>query len=210
MLTGEEILLRAGDVFYFPTGMCYHSYWYGDETDEQCRVEWDSVGFTHFPDDASRHYAPQLLHPDEEGMVLLERLMAQPLDALTGSGWLYLFLGHMRPDMVESRADAKQQQLARIRYYISQDPSCTVPELAERCGMSQSSLYALFRTHSDISISELKNQVRVEQAAELLVTTDLSIEEMTVIADSSMLSVTVIFTISPRASSVGFGSVKTL
>ncbi len=177
-LSGEELLLQRGDVFYFPTGMRYHSYWRGDSEGADCRVEWDSVGFVYFPDDAGRHYAPQILRPDGEGMALLERLMAQPFVTMTSSGWLYLFLGRVLPDMVETRTDAGQRVIERVRRYMEGQPSCSVDELARHCGMSQSSLYALFRERSSESISEMRNRVRVEQAIDLLGTTDLSIEEI--------------------------------
>ena len=178
LLSGEELHLAAGDVFYFPMGMRYHSYWYGDGEGENCCVEWDTVGFTFLPDFSGRHFAPQILKPDKDGMALLEHLFVSPFDTVSGSGYLYLFLGQMLPGMAELKPDAKQQQLARVRYYISRDPGCSVAELAKLCGMSQSSLYALFRSVGDMSISELKNQIRVEQAIELLVTTDLSVEEI--------------------------------
>lgn len=178
LLSGEELHLAAGDVFYFPMGMCYHSYWYGDGEGEECRVEWDTVGFTYLPDVLGRHYAPQILKPDEDGMALLEQLFVSPFDTVSGSGYLYLFLGQLLPNMIELKPNVKQQQIARVRYYISQNPNYSVAELAKRCGMSQSSLYALFRSAGDMSISELKNQIRIERAIELLITTDLSVEEI--------------------------------
>lgn len=177
-LAGEELLLRAGDVFYLPMGLCYHSYWYGDEADGERRVEWDSVGFTYFPDFSGRHFAPQLLHPDEAGMASLERVFELPFDTVSGSGWLYLFLGRMLPDMIELQLDPKQRALARARQYIAYHPNGSVEDIAGYCGVSQSSLYSLFREHSRQTIRELKNQVRIEQAIELLATTDLSVEEI--------------------------------
>jgi AraC-like DNA-binding protein len=158
--------------------MRYHSYWYGDEADREHRVEWDSVGFTYLPNEADEHYAPQILTLDETGSERLEQLMAQPLDALMMSGWLYLLLGHVLPSMKVARYDAAEHMLARARAYMVQHLDCTVAELSAALGMSQSSLYSLFRKHSGVSIREMRNQLRIERAVELLTLTDLSVEEI--------------------------------
>lgn len=178
LLSGEELHLSAGDVFYFPMGMRYHSYWYGDETDGEHRVEWDSVGFTLFPDETGRRYAPQILTVDETARAWVEQLMTQPLDPLTRSGYLYLLLGRLLPHMVEAQTDGDRRAIALARQYMTQQPGCTVAALAVACGMSQSSLYSLFRKHSSVSIREMRNQIRIEQAIGLLTTTDLSVEEI--------------------------------
>lgn len=177
-LAGERLHLRAGDVFYLPMGLCYHSYWYGDDKDVERRVEWDTLGFTYFPDFSGRHYAPQLLHTDAECMTILEHLFDMPFDTVSGSGWLYLLLGRVLPDMIEIKPNAKQDMIARAKQYMLDHPSDSVEQLAMHCGMSPSSLYSLFRDHSDVSIREFKVQVRIDRAIELLTTTDLSVEEI--------------------------------
>ena len=47
-LSGEELHLRAGDIFYLPKGLQYHSYWTIDETGDRS-VSWESYGFTYYP-----------------------------------------------------------------------------------------------------------------------------------------------------------------
>lgn len=178
LVSGEELHLSAGDVFYFPMGMRYHSYWYGDETDSEHRVEWDSVGFTIFPDEMGRCYAPQILTVDKATRAWLNSLMAPLTDPLTRSGYLYLVLGSLLPHMVETQTDGNQRMIALARKYMTQHPGCTVASLAAACGMSESSLYSLFRKHSSVSIREMRNQIRIEQAVGLLTTTDLSVEEI--------------------------------
>lgn len=177
-LSGEELRLRAGDAFYLPMGLCYHSYWYGDEADAERCVEWDTVAFTYFPEPSGRRYAPQLFCLDLESASMLEHLWEKPFDTMTASGWLYLFLGRMLPNMIEIQPNPKLRVLETARRYITDYPNCNVEQLAQHCGVSPSGLYALFHEQSTMTIRELKNRARIEQASELLATTEFSVEEI--------------------------------
>jgi AraC-like DNA-binding protein len=174
---GREMSLDPGDVFYLPIGLSYHSYWYGDEQNDN-HVEWDTVAFTHLSELTGRRYAMQVIHTDEAGLSLLEQLLGTPFEPVRTSGLLYLFLAHALPTMQPDVGDVQGARLEHIKTYMAQHLDESVEEVARHCNVSPSALYQLFREKAGMSTTEWKHQVRVERALMLLRSTDLSVEQI--------------------------------
>ena len=64
-VSGEELHLSAGDIFYLPAGLQYHSYWKTDKTGDRS-VSWESYGFTHLPIPSETRYAMQKIYPSAD------------------------------------------------------------------------------------------------------------------------------------------------
>ena len=96
-LSGEDFWVSAGDVFYLPKGLRYHSYWFPDE--EQGCVEWESYGFALFPSTAEGGYAAQTLAADDLARSYLDTLLGELTVSPGTVGTLYLFLDRLLPHM---------------------------------------------------------------------------------------------------------------
>ena len=177
-LSGEEITLVPGDIFYLPLGLTYHSYWTPDK-ENQLPVSWESYGFEHLPMGEVAHYPPQILTPSSEALALLERLSKNKAISPTSVGLLYLFLGEMLPQMKQSTPNAGEALLAKASAYIAANPDFHVSDLARRLGMSESSLFRFFRETAHTTPIRLKQQFLADRAIQLLSNTDRSIEEIT-------------------------------
>ena len=175
-LSGEDFTLSAGDVFYLPKGLRYESFWFPDE--ESGIVEWESYGFEVFPNPNQLRFCAQRLFPSDEALSCLDRLAE--INAVTAEtvGKLYLFLGDTLPTMEQTDADPRRILFEKIRAYVEEHSDLRVPLLAKHCRMSESGLYAFTRDYAGLSPVELKNQILSQKAAELLRSTDLSIEEI--------------------------------
>jgi AraC-like DNA-binding protein len=176
-LTGEEMAVHAGDVFYLPRGLQYHSYWESDAETAQ-PAEWDSYGFSLFPCPTEAHYKMQILTCDAEALAELDRIKQDPTVSPSTIGRLFLFLGQLLPTMIEENPDPRAQLLAKARQYMRENPDFRVGALARACGISESGLYAFFRDYAGTTPIAMKNQMKVEVALDLLASTDLSIEEI--------------------------------
>lgn len=175
-LTGEVLSVRQGDIFYLPQGLQYHSYWTPDP--HLCVTEWESYGFTVFPNPNETRYKMQVLPCDEETVSYLQRVKDDHTVSPSSIGWLYLFLGNVLPHMIEENPDPRAQLLTQARQYILQYPDFRVGDLARACGISESGLYAFFRDYAHTTPIAMKNQMKVERAIGLLSSTDLSVEEI--------------------------------
>lgn len=177
MSSGEAMSFECGDIFYLPIGLRYHSYWIPDELQNPL-VEWESYSFPFFPTLSEAQYEIQALHPDQEAIGYLDRLYNDRSVSPASVGWLYLFLSKVLPSMKEKDSDPKAHLLLEAKQYMEQHPSFCVKELAQHCRISESGLYALFRTHAGMTPIEMKKQIKAEKAIQLLTSTDLSVEEI--------------------------------
>ncbi|MBQ9761383.1 MAG: helix-turn-helix transcriptional regulator [Clostridia bacterium] len=169
----EVLELHAGDVFYLPRGLRYHSYWYGDP-----EVSWESYAFTDFPRDPRKSYRMQVLHPDAEAILHLNALSPNTALSCSSIGHLFLLLDQLLPTMEEDHADSKQIIFERVTDYISSHLDFKVSELARHCGMSESGLYAFLQKNANTTPIDIKNRIKTERAVELLQSTDLFVEEI--------------------------------
>lgn len=175
-LCGEELQISAGDVFYLPRGLRYHSYWYGDPAADG-RVEWESHRFDHLP---TRENPPalQTVAASADIHELLDRLAAEGDVTARSVGLLYLALGELMPLMKRQTLSTGEAFAANVRAYIEANPNFRVSELARHCGMSESGLYAFFKRCLGTTPLGLRNRIKVERATVLLEETDLSVEEI--------------------------------
>lgn len=174
-ISGEELHLRAGDIFYLPMGLRYHSYWTIDEREDRS-VSWESYGFTHFPIPNETRYTMQKISPSMEAIQWLNRLAQDQTVSPASVGYLYLFLSEVLPHLHVSRLNQKATMLQTAFDYIQQHENFAVSELARACGISESGLYALFRDYANTTPIEIKHRLKTEQAIALLSTTDLAVE----------------------------------
>ena len=175
--SGEELLLEAGDIFYLPQGLRYHSYWTPDDAEDPT-VEWESYSFDVFPCKSGRTYAMQKVLPTPTAVEYWNRI--DPLRGVNTSsiGLLYAFLGEVFPTMVRTESDPQKELFSKAKNYIHQHPQFKVPELARHCGISESGLYAFFRSYANTTPIEVKNSVQVQKSIALLGSTDLPIEDI--------------------------------
>ena len=174
-LDGETISLRAGDVFYLPLGLQYHSYWTPDS--ESGSVSWESYGFSFLPEAESNRYKMQVLVPTAECELLLDRLAMRNEVSSESIGLLYRILGLVLPAM-ECAERRQELLLQRARAYLKDHPDCKMTEVAKDCCISESGLYALFRDCAGSTPVKERNRMRIEAAVELLRCTDLSVEQI--------------------------------
>jgi len=170
--SGEEMRIGVGDVFYLPLGLRYHSYW----TPDSEGVEWESYAFLCFPDKSGKQYAMQKADASNLLHAHLDALAADMRVSPTSVSHLYAALGELLPRMRECDPDPHRDLYSKARAYIHTHPDFRVPELARHCGMSESGLYAFFRSHANTTPIAEKNRILAGRAITLLGTTDLPVE----------------------------------
>lgn len=169
---GYDLSFYPGDVYYIPKGMRYHSYWNNNGEN----VIWDSFSFDWLPEEDS--YPPQLLHLTAEEDMAFQKLTetVKKTDSAT-VGSFYLLLGSLVKKMTVLERNEPSELFKIASEYLKNDPSLSVGDTAKLCGVSESGLYAEFHSFGTTPIKfRLSNQI--ERAKELLVSTDLTVEEI--------------------------------
>lgn len=179
---GKVYEFNEGDVFYTPPGCKYHSYWTGE------RICYDSYAFYTFPQDVSESYGIQRLNVGEKAMEYLDTLSNNKEVNCFSVGLLYMFLSQVLVHMTPTMRDEKNLAAARALAFLRDDITLSVPELSKKMGMSISALYMLFANElSSTPITE-KNRIRCEKAVEMLINTDLSVDDISGRLDFSSAS----------------------
>ncbi len=166
------LTVNEGDLFFLPHGCQYHSYWSGEPD-----IEFISLGFLLLPNFEHRYYPPQTIKKDDAAVALMVEIVNAPTDAV-GVGRLYTLIGMLLPRMAYQTKSRQTELVNKAKDLLTADPDRTVSEIARACAVSESTLYAAFKRHSDKSLGEVRQGVIMERAREMLVFTDVPIERI--------------------------------
>ena len=174
-LVGEDVMVsvREGELFYIPMGWRYESFWSG--TPDIC---FDSYGFVPFPHPTDASCPVQVVPMNEKIRDALETLAVHRTVDCHSIARFYLLLEAMLPVMRTTHTGAKERAVEQAISYMQSHNRIKVPELARICRMSESGLYAAFREARGCTPIEMWHRVQAERAVNLLVSTDLSVEEI--------------------------------
>ena len=171
--TANQVLtLEPRDLFYIPKGLQYRSYWYPAED----AVIFYSIGFDLFP--ARERYRLQKITCNPEAQQAWADLTANLTENAQSVGCLYRFIGEVCPQMQTENADKHDAVVAKALDYMHQNDRFAVRDVAAHCGVSESCLFIKFRKYLDQTPIEAYHRIVADKAADLLITTDLSVEEI--------------------------------
>ena len=169
---GIELSVREGELFYIPKDVPYVSVWSGEEG--AC---FESFGFARFPISVPA-YPLQGVAVDEETLALVDALSRHRAVTLASIADLYRLLDRMLPRMTVGGQDRSHRLLERALAYLRDAQELSVPTLARHLGVSESGLYAAFRGGLGCTPVEAWHRVLASRAQDLLLSTDLSVEEI--------------------------------
>jgi len=170
----KTIHINRGDIFYIPKGLKYQSYWYGCDD-----IDFLSFGFSNLHTSGNTRFELQVL-PEHHN--LKEKLFKIPTkDSDVDCKSLSLFYDAMaeavkllKPD-VSGKNDIITQ---RATEYIKNNPYCSICDIARLCNISESRLYSAFKASANTTPNDYRQKVLCSLAAEMLMTTDKKIEEI--------------------------------
>ena len=155
---GTTVMLSAGETVFIPKGCRYESFW---TPDENSRLEWDSIGFDYFPQADKGTYLLQKVEFDGRATELLNAVTEQMKVTPFTVGRLYEVL-------------ITENAVKFMREY----PFASMSDVAAVCHVSESWLYTVFKESLHISPNEMRQKILCEKAEELLLSTGLSVEEI--------------------------------
>lgn len=168
-----DLHVQEGELFYIPMGYKYESFWTGDP-----EVRFDSYGFSYFPTPTTIGYSLQRLPSTPVVTAAFEALAAHRTVDCYSIGRLYLLLDALLPHMQREVCDAREQAVETAMAWMRSQNKISVPELARHCRISESGLYSAFRAVKQSTPIETWHRIQAEKAVNLLLTTDLTVEEI--------------------------------
>ena len=173
---GYDITFYPGEMYFIPIGFRYHSYWIGEP------VVWDSISFGWMPENAG--YPPQRLFPDERQSRTYDEITANLRYSCAQAGKFYKLLAGLLVNMTPldgPKPTALFESAARL---LRTDYDLSVAEVAKRCNVSETGLYAEFRKLGTTPV-KYRMEEQIKRAEKLLVTTDLTALEISEICGFS-------------------------
>lgn len=167
----RSIEVGEGELFYIPASCRYQSYWSGEPD-----IYFDSLGFEAFLHEGQNYPLQKIPFPPEVSgpyFALTERDITINYETL---GLFYLFLSAVLPYMEAGAVSHAKQTVDRALAYMEGIDHLSVPALARHCRISESALYAAFRTEEGCTPLAAWQKKQVARAAFLLRTTDLTVE----------------------------------
>lgn len=171
--TRERLTVFKGDLFYIPRGCRYHSYWANEST-----TRFDSIGFKFFPLPEGIHYPLQKLSCPPEILEAFAPLSRDKTVSAASIGTLYTLLGLLQPTMESSLPEEKNRLTVAALERMNTDPSLSIGQIAASCGVSEGTLYSTFRRVLSKTPNTVRQEFLCQKAAQLLITTSLSVEEV--------------------------------
>ena len=168
----ETVNICQGEIFFIPNGCKYRSYWYGEAD-----IEFITLSFPFLPNFENRLYKPQTVCADERDVELMVKILNAG-ETPVGVGMLYTLIGRLMPRMLYCKGGKSSELIDKATRIISADPKLTVNEIAKRCAVSESALYAAFKRRSDKSLGEIRTEILMKNARDALISTDAPIEEI--------------------------------
>ncbi len=170
----KTIHIKEGDVFYIPKGMRYYSFWYG-----QPEICFLSIGFDKFNINRLASFDLQKLEPTE---AMVEKLLKIPLVRndidCRALSLFYDALAEIVPLLEPSPDLRDSDSVDKIKSAIRKNPQAKMSEIASVCSVSEPYVYSVFKRTLGITPNQYRQMALCDMASELLITTDLSIEEI--------------------------------
>ena len=175
IVTIDQVLeIEENEIFYIPKGCQYHSYWIAEDY-----VCFDSIGFLYFPTAAPNGYALQKIMRDAD--IIIDAFMPLSKDKAVNTasiGVLYRLLGQLEEILEPAPISNKMAIYERLLQLMQKDSQMSIPEYAALCGISESLLYHNVKEIAQKTPNRLRQEIQCQKAAELLYTTNYTIEEI--------------------------------
>lgn len=169
-----KLELNAGDLFYIPKGLKYHSYW---KTGEE-PARFDSIGFHYFPTQDSSEFILQKIPHDEDVMKAFMPLSNDKTISCASIGSLYTLLGLLENNMMRSENCGEEKNIGKLVRLMKENTNKAIGEYAADLGISEAALYIRVKKHFGKTPNTLRQEIKCQKAAELLCTTNFSVEEI--------------------------------
>lgn len=167
--------VNEGDFFYLPKDFRYQSYW---NVGNSGVVRFDSYAFKNMPRRNNIVYPPQSIDAFEAALELNEKLTRNKNVDFQSVGLFYQLLGVLVDKMTCVSKNRKNDIVQKAEEYMRENLGWKASDIARHCGISQTGLYEAFKEVRGYTPVTAKHKIIVELACGLLVTTDMSVEEI--------------------------------
>lgn len=172
-MEGQKLHLEPGDIYQIPKGKKYCSRWRGNP-----EITFKAYAYLSYPGENVKTTKLQKIKITPRIIELINKIPTNNVIDCYSVGRFYLFLDEVMKDVETSSLSKEQLLLNKAMNFIRENPDCLMPEVASYCNMSESSFYNLFKKHSEMTPTQYRVGVKLDNAFNLIVSTDMPIEQI--------------------------------
>ena len=167
--------VNAGELYFMPMGISYIVHF---------KDAWIiSCGFTHFPEARDKRYMPCKL--PQQYVPTVQQIPKQVIPSCATLGKFYNLMAQLLPYLEESSAAYTPNLYEKLRAYLWHNYTQPLEKIAEYCEMSVANLYRTLSENGYPTPNQIKQEILVEKAQQLLADTLESVEQISQILDFS-------------------------
>lgn len=168
---GNTYTASEGDLIYIAYKTAYYSIWRGSPD-----IEFYSIEFSFISQYAFFDYKFQILKNYDRQ--IFEKIYSS--EHLGKIGYFNILLSDIYSKMKKQKTDEKYILIKNAADYIEKnfDKPFKISEIAKLCSMSESRFFINFKNMMGVSPINYKHNICIQHALDLLINTDLSIEEI--------------------------------
>ena len=175
--------LGEGDMYLIPKGIKYRSRWLGTP-----EISFKVYSYLNYPGEKVENTNLQIFKVTPKILELMNKVPTDNVINCYSVGRFYLLLDELLKGVETSSLSKEQVLLNKAKTFMRENPDCLMPEVANYCNMSESSFYNLFKKHSKITPTQYRVGVKLDKAFNLIVSTDIPIEQISDICGFSSSS----------------------
>ena len=169
----EAVEIHEGDIFYIPNKCSYQSYWYGEP-----EIKFISLGFLYLPNFDNKTYPVQVITQNKAAAKLFDSLSSLRQMSAYDVGVFYTLVGMLMPLMSHKAVCRTREIVEQTENYLMHNPFASTSALAKNCAISEAALYSAFNKSSEVTPNKMRNRLILEKAKDILITTDMPIEQI--------------------------------
>lgn len=193
MYNDTVLELEEGDLFYIPRNFPYQATFKGEEY-----AELILCGTTIFPEaQATTYYPPYwakakkgekayqtvpvAFPPQKIPREFVPEFLAIPRDSAPDTRALAMFfvwLEKVIPHMQGEQKNTGARLAERAIEFMEKNPACKISQVAAHCGISEPTLYNHIHRVTGRTPNQLRQEILVKKAVELLGTTDMAVHDI--------------------------------
>lgn len=173
VMENQTLSLEPGDIYQIPKGIKYRSCWRGTP-----EISFKAFAYLNYPGEKIEATKLQKFKATSRILELIDKIPTDNVINCYSVARFYLLLDELLKSVEILNLSKEQILLNKAMNYIRENPDCLMPEVASYCNMSESSFYNLFKKHSKITPTKYRVGVKLDKAFNLIVSTDIPIEQI--------------------------------
>lgn len=183
VMENQRLHFEEGDVYLIPKGKKYRSRWRGNP-----EISFKVYSYLNYPGEKVEIAKLQKFKATPKILELIDKIPTDNVINCYSVARFYLLLDELLKGVETTTLSKEELLLNKAMNYMRENPDCLIPKVASHCNISESGFYNLFKKYSKMTPTQYRVGAKLDKAFNLIVSTDIPIEQISDICGFSSSS----------------------